>query len=105
MIEQPAQLLDETEWKEVKNKATERDEFSQPCVICKEDIGKMCHVSTYIIKLFLLCFQLELFCVKKLTTLLCSTLRLGSDNAHLKSLKLNKVCIGADKSRSIASCQ
>ncbi|XP_067933849.1 RING finger protein 32-like [Watersipora subatra] len=44
LVEQPRSLLNETEWAIAKSKAQERHDFSQPCVICKEDIGKLCHV-------------------------------------------------------------
>ncbi|XP_013404225.1 RING finger protein 32-like isoform X2 [Lingula anatina] len=39
LVDAPEQLLTETEWNEVKQKSSKRDDFRQPCVICKEDLG------------------------------------------------------------------
>ena len=46
LVEAPKQLLTEDEWKKVKEKAKQRQDFRQPCVICKEDLGTQPHVST-----------------------------------------------------------
>lgn len=51
LVEQPKSLMNETEWALAKSKAQQRDDFLQPCVICKEDIGKICHVSKAIRKI------------------------------------------------------
>ena len=32
--------LDENEWLQIKQKCNERDDFKEPCVICKEPLGK-----------------------------------------------------------------
>ena len=55
LVEQPKAQLDETEWALAKSKAQQRQDFSQPCVICKEDIGKLCHVSSYNLLVILMC--------------------------------------------------
>lgn len=39
LVEAPGLLLTDKEWKEVKKKSNERQDSSQPCVICKEDFG------------------------------------------------------------------
>jgi hypothetical protein len=31
--------LNEVQWQEVKNTAAKREDFKQPCVICKEELG------------------------------------------------------------------
>jgi len=45
LVEAPPQLLTEDEWKRVKEKAKRRQDFQQPCVICKEELGLQQHVS------------------------------------------------------------
>jgi hypothetical protein len=37
--------LDETEWKNVKEKYIQREDFKEPCVICKEALGAHQQVS------------------------------------------------------------
>ena len=45
LVDAPPQLLTEDEWKKVKEKANRRQDFQQPCVICKEELGFQQHVS------------------------------------------------------------
>jgi len=45
LVDAPPQLLTEDEWKKVKEKANCRQDFQQPCVICKEELGLQQHVS------------------------------------------------------------
>jgi len=49
LVEAPPQLLTEDEWRKVKEKASLRKDFQQPCVICKEELGLQQHVSLCII--------------------------------------------------------
>lgn len=39
LVEQPQQLLNEDDWQKLKIKSSERDDFKNPCVICKEELG------------------------------------------------------------------
>jgi len=55
LVEAPPQLLTEDEWKKVKEKANLRQDFQQPCVICKEELGLHQHVSVCL-------FQMSSFC-------------------------------------------
>jgi len=45
LVDAPPQQLTEDEWKKVKEKANLRQDFQQPCVICKEELGLHQHVS------------------------------------------------------------
>ena len=46
LVEAPPQPLTEGEWQEVKDRSKVRNDFSEPCVICKEDLGTTQQVFT-----------------------------------------------------------
>ena len=48
--------FDENEWSKVKQKYIERQDFKEPCVICKERLGVEQQVAHYLFKL-ILCFK------------------------------------------------
>ncbi len=39
LVEAPAQLLTESDWQQVKDRSNRREDYKEPCVICKEDFG------------------------------------------------------------------
>jgi len=39
IVKAPYDILDEKEWTEVKENSRKREDFKQPCVICREDLG------------------------------------------------------------------
>ncbi|KAK3087334.1 hypothetical protein FSP39_004798, partial [Pinctada imbricata] len=39
LVDAPEQLLSEAEWQKAKEKSNQREDSTQPCVICKEDFG------------------------------------------------------------------
>ena len=48
LIAAPEQPLSENDWQKVKETSNKRDDFKQPCVICKEDFGvkeQVCHLT------------------------------------------------------------
>ena len=87
LVEQPKLLLNETEWAVAKNKAQQREDFSQPCVICKEDIGKICHVSRVSLIFHCINSMRQITLCQMYITVSGNNLQLGYKNlGHLKHL-------------------
>ena len=59
LVDAPPQLLTEDEWKKVKEKANLRQDFQQPCVICKEELGLQQHVSLCLVSAVFLLYWIS----------------------------------------------
>ena len=45
MEQLPRSRMNDVDWEEIEIRAEERDEFSRPCAICRDELGCRAHVS------------------------------------------------------------